>query len=99
MFHLEGYDYNFRIGRIKPTTLLAIATTMDFEDYKHLENVFTFALENTEVEINGQWFKVKEPGKEVYMPKNVETDMNLLKGLCSYFMNNVIKKVFQNSTE
>lgn len=99
MFKIEGYDYNFKIGHIKPTSLLAISTQLDFGNYKHLEECFDFALEHTEVEVNGQWFKVKEAGREVYMPANIATDMNLLKELVGYFINNVIKKVFQNSTE
>lgn len=98
-FTIPGYAYTFRVRKIRPTTLLAVSTQLDFEDYKHLETCFDFALENIDVKIGEEWLRVKEPGRDIYMPAEIENDIQFMKKVVTWFITNVIKKVFQNSTE
>lgn len=89
----------FRVGKISPIELLALQTQFNFENMTQSQTVMTFILEHTEVEICGQWFKVKEVGKESYLPDNISDDLFALQEIITYFLNEVFKPAFMKSGE
>lgn len=98
-FNIEEYDYTFRIAKMNAIEVLAIRTQINFTTYDASIKLFSTILENIEVNIDGQWFKVKTKGKNSYMPLFVENDVILVDKLIAYFTNNFLKEVFQKSSE
>lgn len=87
-------DNNFRIGTIKPTEILALSMTVDLDDYKKSQELFTFALEHTEVKMGDNWTPVKAKDREVYMPMGIEKEIISLREIIEVFLNEVIAKAF-----
>ena len=98
-FKIEGYDYTFRIAKMNAIEVLALRTQINFNTYETSMKLFSTILENIEVCIDGQWFKVKMKDKNVYMPLFVENDVILVDKLIGYFTDNFLKEVFQKSSE
>lgn len=89
----------FREANVSPVDLLAIATQVDFDAFKKTKELFAFALEHVEVEVESKWFPVKYPGREVYMPFGIEKNLIALNELCEWYISNVIAEVFTGSAE
>lgn len=89
----------FREGKVSPVDLLAIAPQVDFDAYSKTKELYTFALEHLECEVNGKWFPVKHPGRDVYMPIGIEKNLRALNDLCAWYITNVIAEVFTGSAE
>ena len=98
-FNIKTRKETFKIAKISPVELLSISTQINFNNLQQTETVFNFALEHTLVKIEDSWLPVKEKSKEVYWPATMETDFLSLNELITYFLNNVIKKVFTKSEE
>lgn len=90
---------NFREGQVSPVDLLAIATQVDLDDFKKNKTLIAFALEHLECEVDGKWFPVKQPGREVYMPFNLERNYRALNELVQWYLENVVFEVFTDSAE
>lgn len=89
----------FRVVKISPVDLLAITTQIDFDKYTQTQMLFKFALEHTEVEQGGKWFPVKTKDREVYCPLGIENNLVVLNDIITYFLTEVIGKVFPKSSE
>lgn len=89
----------FRVANISPIDLLALQTQINFEDINQTKEVFTFILENVEVKILDNWVRVKLPGKEVYMPEYLEEDLLSLQQINMTFLSEILKPLFQKSSE
>lgn len=92
-------DYEFRTKSISPVDLLAITTQTDFEKFAQTKALYAFALENMEVKIGEKWFPVKLPGREVYMPTDIEENLTALNELIAKFLDEVVAKTFTKSSE
>lgn len=92
-------EYLFRIKKMSPIKLLAFQSVINFDDMKKTEQMFSIILENIEVKIKDSWLPVKEQGRDVYYPIGIEENLNTLMELSTYFLNEVIKPLFQKSGE
>lgn len=98
-FKIEGVDNLFRIKNISPITLLALQTSLDLNDLAKTEKFYAFVLEHIEVQLLDTWHVVKEPGREVYYPVDLEKDVNKLMSLITFFINNYLMPIFKKSNE
>jgi len=92
-------NLEFRIKKISPVKLLSVATQFGGKDMASTEQIFTFALENTEVKVLDQWLPVKETNKEVYWPADIEDKMQVLQEVVTHFITDVLAMVFTKSSE
>lgn len=92
-------NLEFRIGKISAIEMLTLQTQINFKSLEQTETVFTFILEHIEVNINGVWTNVKEKGRDIYMPLDLENDLASLQELVVYFLNDVMKPIFKKSKE
>lgn len=90
-------DTQFRFRQISPVKMLSLQTCIDFDDMSKTEHLFGFILENTEVNIAGTWVAVKEQGRDVYFPKGIENELDILMEICTIFLNDVLKPIFTKS--
>ena len=92
-------ELHFRFKDISPIKMLALQTTINFDDFDKASNLFSFILENTEVNISGTWQPVKMVNREVYLPVGIEKELNTLMEICLKFINDVVKPLFKKSEE
>ena len=90
-------DTQYRFKDISPVKMLALQTTMDFDNVDKMEKLYGFILENTEVNIMGTWTQVKEKNREVYYPIGFEKEVESMLEICVTFLNEVLKPVFMKS--
>ena len=57
-------DKEFRVGKISPVDLLAISTTIDFNNFKTQQVLVNFCLEHAEVKVGETWQPVKVKDKD-----------------------------------
>lgn len=99
-FTVEKYpELKFREKKTSPIDLLAVASTIDFDSYARMRDVFKFALENMEVSTGENWVPVKAQDREVYMPAGLENDLVTMSELVKWYVENVLKRVFISSVE
>ena len=98
-FNIKSRKENFRIKDVAPTKLLAFRYVVDFEDMDATEKMFKFIFENVEVLLNDKWMPLKEKGLDTYYPIDIQTDLNALNEIVTYFINDYIKPVFMKSNE
>src|SRR5690554_2385628 len=92
-------NLEFRIKKISPVKLLSVATQFGGKDMASTEQIFTFALENTEVKVLDQWLPVKEANKEVYWPADIEDNIQVLQEVVAHFITDVLIMVFPKSSK
>lgn len=92
-------NLEFRIKKISPVKLLSVATQFGGKDMASTEQIFTFALENTEVKVLDQWLPVKETNKEVYWPADIEDKVQVLQEVVTHFVTDVLAMVFTKSSK
>ena len=90
-------DAQFRFKDISPVKMLALQTSIDFDDIEKMEKMYGFILENTETCIAGTWTPVKEKGRDVYYPVGFEKELDVMMEICMTFFNEVLKPVFTKS--
>lgn len=73
-FNIEGRKELFRVGKISTVEILAIQTQINFNSLSQTETLFNFILEHIEVSLNNMWVNLKEKGREVYMPLDIQND-------------------------
>lgn len=89
----------FRTKNISPVDLLALTTTIDFENFTKTKELYNFALEHIEVKDNNdKWSSAKVEGREVYNLL-IEDDVMAMNELITYFLNEVVGKAFMKSSE
>lgn len=92
-------DLEFRVGKISSIEMLSLQTQINFKSMTQTETVFSFILEHVEVNINGAWATVKEKGRDIYVPFDLEEDLMALQEIVVYFLNDVLKPIFKKSKE
>ena len=92
-------DLEFRVGNISSIEMLTLQTQINFKSMTQTETVFSFILEHVEVNINGIWTTVKEKGRDIYIPFDLENDLMALQEIVVYFLNDVLKPIFKKSKE
>lgn len=90
-------DYLFRPKVMRAVEINAIGMTMDLDDINATIKTYDFCLEHIEVNIKDNWLPVKK-GND-YWPATIENDVVAVKELVTWFLQNVVFKVFQNSSE
>lgn len=90
-------EMQFRFKDISPVKMLALQTSIDFNDFDKTTELFSFILENTQSNISGIWTDVKLKDREVYLPQGIENELNVLMEICTKFLNEVLKPVFMKS--
>ena len=98
-FNIEGRKELFRIGKISTVEILAIQTQINFNSLSQTETLFNFILEHIEVSLNNMWVTLKEKGREVYMPLDIQDDYLALQQLCIYFIKDYLQPLFKKSEE
>lgn len=98
-FKIDTREETFRFAKCSPVDLLAIVSQMDFEKYESTKQFINFALEHIEVKQGEKWIAVKVPNREIYMPNGIENDLVSLSMLSNKYMQEVILKTFQKSSE
>lgn len=96
-FKIQARDEEFRIGKISPVEILALQTQIDFNSLEQTTTTFDFILEHIEVNLVGQWVKVKN--KNLYMPVDIENDLQALQQLVVYFLTDYLAPLFKKSNE
>lgn len=90
-------EFQYRFRDISPVKMLAMQTSIDFDNMDKMEKLYGFILENTEVNIAGTWTQVKEKNRDVYYPIGFEKEVNAMFEICMTFLNEVLKPVFMKS--
>lgn len=98
-FNIEGRKELFRVGKISTVEILAIQTQINFNSLSQTETLFNFILEHIEVSLNNMWVTLKEKGREVYMPLDIQNDYIALQQLCIYFIKDYLQPLFKKSEE
>lgn len=98
-FNIEGRKELFRVGKISTVEILAIQTQINFNSLYQTETLFNFILEHIEVSLNNMWVSLKEKGREVYMPLDIQNDYSALQQLCIYFIKDYLQPLFRKSEE
>ena len=98
-FNIEGRKEVFRVGKISTVEILAIQTQINFNSLYQTETLFNFILEHIEVSLNNMWVSLKEKGREVYMPLDIQNDYPALQQLCIYFIKDYLQPLFRKSEE
>ena len=98
-FNIEGRKELFRVGKISTVEILAIQTQINFNSLSQTETLFSFILEHIEVSLNNMWVTLKEKGREVYMPLDIQNDYIALQQLCIYFIKDYLQPLFRKSEE
>lgn len=98
-FNIEGRKELFRVGKISTVEILAIQTQINFNSLFQTETLFNFILEHIEVSLNNMWVTLKEKGREVYMPLDIQDDYIALQQLCIYFIKDYLQPLFKKSEE
>lgn len=98
-FNIEGRKELFRVGKISTVEILAIQTQINFNSLYQTETLFNFILEHIEVSLNNTWVTLKEKGREVYMPLDIQNDYIALQQLCIYFIKDYLQPLFKKSEE
>lgn len=91
-------ELELRITKISPIDLLAIAPTINFDDYRQNKQLFSFILEHTEIKNGTKWVLIKYFGND-NINILVENDAIAINEIITYFMENIIIPVFQKSGE
>lgn len=92
---LEGYTFRPKVMRA--VEINAIMTTTNLEDINSMIKTYDYCLEHLEVNLKGVWTQVKK-GND-YWPANLENDAFAVKELVEWFLENVVFKAFQKSSE
>lgn len=98
-FNIEGRKELFRVAKISTVEILAIQTQINFNSLYQTETLFNFILEHIEVSLNNMWVSLKEKGREVYMPLDIQNDYIALQQLCIYFIKDYLQPLFKKSEE
>lgn len=98
-FTINSREESFRVVKISPIDLLALTSQLDMGNFKQSQVLYTFALEHLEVKVQNTWLPIKTPGREVYNPVGIDSDLIALNELCMWFLNEVVAKPFMKSSE
>lgn len=98
-FKINSCTQTFRIMRMSMIEVLALQSIMDTDNMDKLVQCYSFILEHIEVNIADRWVPVKEKGKDIYYPVNIQEDAIAQFELIRYVLTEFIKPLFQKSNE
>lgn len=106
-FEIEGYNNKFRFkDATDPIMIMAYGELLAKEDLKTKQEIYSFAIDNTEVMVGDMWSPVRKKfvdnaGNEhfTYMPTELAKDIKAIQYIVYKFINDVIADAFQSSSE
>lgn len=87
-------EFKFRIKKMNVIELMAIRSTMNFDDVDKLQQTYNNMLERIELQVGDKWLQVKQG--DDYYPAGLENDFELTQDLITFFLS-YLKSVFQKS--
>lgn len=87
-------DFKFRIKKMNAIELLALKSSISFDNVDELKQTYDSLLERVEVNVKDNWLQVKQ--NDNYLPADIETDVELVDGLITAILQ-YIKSVFTKS--
>lgn len=98
MENLTIGEFEYRIKKMNAIELLALQTQVSFDSFENAAKCYETILERIEVKMGERWLQVKETGKNVFYPVDIENDIETITTLIKHFMA-YLKEVFQKSNE
>lgn len=86
-----------RIKKLNAIEALAFRSVINFDDFDASVNMMKKILECYEVKIGDEWFPIKEKGKEIYYPAEIENDIETINTLVANFLQGYLKPLFTKS--
>ena len=87
-------DYKFKFEKIKPTLMLSLYDLYTHE-IKDLVKYYNTIFENVKIKIGDVWQPLKEEGRDIYYPANIEDDGRAFVVISNTFIDEVAKNFFQ----
>lgn len=97
-FTIDSLEYNFRIKKLNAIEALALRSQIDFSSTSSVEALYYQILEKIEVHVANQWLPVKEAGKNIFYPADIENDIVAVQELIKYFINEYLMPLFMKSS-
>lgn len=91
-------NHTYRIKKMNMIEILALQSQITFKSVDSTLNLYNELLERMEVQINDQWIAVKEKGRNIFYPAEIENDFETIQSLVGHFLS-YIKSVFTKSVE
>lgn len=91
-------NYTFRIKKMNMIEMLALQSQVTFKSVDSTLNLYNELLERMEVQLGETWLPVKEKGKNIFYPADIENDFEAIQTLVGHFLK-YIKSVFRKSDE
>jgi len=97
MNEFEVANRKYRIKKMNAIQLLAIRSTMSFDDTEKVNKTYEQMLEHIEVNVkDNDWLQVKQGNN--YYPAGIEDEINIIQKLITHFLD-YMKSVFMKSSE
>ena len=87
-------NFTFRIKKMNVIELMALRSTISFDDTNKAQKTYNEMLERIELNVDEKWLQVKQ-GNDYY-PASLEEDFELVEGLIKFFLQ-YLKSVFPKS--
>lgn len=91
-------NHEYRLRKMNAIELLALQSQIDFSDVKSAFKFYNTILEQYEVCIDDSWYRVKQEGKNIFYPADIENDVEAIQTILTHFLS-YMQSVFQKSTE
>ena len=99
VFKIKALDNDFRIMKMNAIEILAFQTQISFDSIDASQKFFENILERIEVRSDSAWLPIKEKKRNIYYPAGIETNIDAINELLTYFTNDYLKPLFQKSNE
>lgn len=96
---IELNGCTFRVRKMNAIEALALKTASSLDNTVAAMTFFNDVLERLEVSVADKWLPVKEVGRDIYYPADIENDGETIKKLVEFFMNEFLKPFFTKSAE
>lgn len=96
MSEIQINNHLFRIKKMNMIEMLALQSQVTFKSVDATLALYNELLERMEVQMGEKWLPVKEKGKDIFYPNDIENDFESIQTLVGFFLK-YIKSVFQKS--
>ena len=94
-FKIKSLDNDFRIMNMNAIEALALRSVLDFDNFDTTLNMLNIIIEHIEVRLEDKWLPVKEKGKDIFYPNEIENNVFALNELVDVFLNDYFKPLFR----
>lgn len=98
MQEIQINSQTFRIKKMNMIEMLALQSQITFKSVDSTLNLYNELLERMEVQIGDKWLPVKEKGKNIFYPNELENDFETVQALIGFFLK-YVQSVFRKSDE